>query len=133
MRLESITSIFAIVCRHAVLPAAFVLTFMMPQVADAEEGFAKAKALIDRYGCGTCHEIPGISGASGRVGPPLIGIGGRVFIVGKLANTPGNMARWIEDPQNVVPGNAMPTMGISSSDASEIATYLETLKEQPSD
>ena len=28
------------------------------------------KELITRLGCGSCHEIPGIKGADGLVGPP---------------------------------------------------------------
>ena len=37
------------------------------------------------------------------------------------------MAKWIEHPQSVSPGSAMPEMGISADNAHEIARYLETL------
>jgi len=37
------------------------------------------------------------------------------------------MAKWIEHPQSVSPGSAMPEMGISSDNAHDIARYLETL------
>ncbi len=55
-------------------------------------------AALSRYGCGTCHIIPGISGAVGRAGPPLAGMGSRVYIAGMLRNTPPNMIRWLENP-----------------------------------
>jgi cytochrome c1 len=111
--------------------AAILLLCMSTHTLKAEEKFSKAKALIGRYGCGACHQIPGVDRAEGRVGPPLIGIGDRVYIAGKLHNSPENMARWIADPQSIVPGNAMPTMQISAEEAVEIANYLETLKSQP--
>lgn len=84
--------------------------------------------LIAELGCGTCHAIPGIQHAIGRVGPPLGGIAGRTFIAGMLPNTPRNMMSWLEAPQSVVPGNVMPNMGISNHDARDIAAYLYTLR-----
>src|SRR3954469_2901694 len=62
------------------------------------------KKLIVRYGCGTCHEIPGVDGAKGLVAAPLTHFGRRGTIAGRLANTPDNLIRWVEDPQDVEPG-----------------------------
>jgi cytochrome c1 len=45
-----------------------------------------------------------------------------------LRNTPPNLVRWIREPQAVVPGNAMPNMGVSEVDARDIAAYLYTLR-----
>jgi cytochrome c2 len=84
--------------------------------------------LIATLGCGACHSIPGISGARGLVGPPLDNIGARTIIAGLLPNTPENLARWIEAPQSVVPGNAMPNIGLNARDAADIAAYLDTLR-----
>ena len=42
---------------------------------------------LSRYGCGSCHIIPGISGAQGKVGPSLDGIGARVYVAGTLTTT----------------------------------------------
>ena len=91
---------------------------------DADRG----KAAIALYGCGSCHTIPGISGATGRVGPPLNGIATRTYVAGMLQNTPANLERWIENPQSVVPNNAMPNLGLSHQDAIDIAGYLYTLR-----
>lgn len=83
--------------------------------------------LITRYGCGSCHEIPGVKGANGLVGPPLIKFGRRQFIAGELANTPDNLIRWISDPKGVEPGTDMPNLGVSADQARDIAAYLEQL------
>ena len=84
--------------------------------------------LITKYGCGTCHEIPGIDGANGLVGPPLTQIARRSYIAGMLPNSSKNLEHWIRDPQGVVPGNAMPNLGVSARDAADITAYLYTLK-----
>lgn len=84
--------------------------------------------LVLHYGCGGCHDIPGIANANGNVGPPLHRIGTRIYIAGFLQNSPENMAFWIQNPQNVLPGNAMPRMNISHDDARDIAAFLYTLK-----
>jgi cytochrome c1 len=85
------------------------------------------KALIARLGCGSCHEIPGVKGADGLVGPPLTKFGRRGFIAGRLANTPENLIRWITDPKGVDPETDMPFLGITPDEARDIATYLERL------
>lgn len=83
---------------------------------------------IRHYGCGACHTIPGIPGANATVGPTLEGISGRTYIAGVLANSPANLVRWIQHPQQVDPLTAMPEMGVSDADARNIASYLYTLR-----
>jgi cytochrome c2 len=83
---------------------------------------------IAQYGCPACHTIPGVKNAKGNVGPPLTRIGERTYIAGMLRNTPANLVRWIREPQAVIPGNAMPNMGVSEADARDIAAYLYTLR-----
>jgi hypothetical protein len=48
----------------------------------------RGAVLIAGLGCGSCHDIPGVRGADGRVGPPLGNIGERTIIAGMLPNTP---------------------------------------------
>jgi cytochrome c2 len=88
----------------------------------------RAPDLITRYGCAGCHDIPGVRGASGRVGPPLRQVAGRVYIGGVLANRPDNLVRWIVNPRAVSPKTAMPVTGISEADARHVAAYLLTLR-----
>jgi cytochrome c2 len=84
--------------------------------------------LIQQYGCGSCHTIPGISDADGLVGPPLTRMGSRVYLAGVLRNTPENMIAWLRDPQAFVPGNAMPNVGLDEPNARDVAAYLATLR-----
>lgn len=84
--------------------------------------------MIQYYGCGSCHIIPGISGAAGLVGPPLSGIASRMYIAGVLQNTPQNMTRWIENPKSVDEKTVMPNLGVTQTDSADIASYLYTLQ-----
>jgi len=86
------------------------------------------RELIGQYGCGSCHTIPGINGADALVGPPLDKMGRRIYIVGMLRNTPENMMQWLENPQQIVPGNAMPNMQMSRDDARDLTAFLYTLR-----
>lgn len=88
----------------------------------------RAPRLIREYGCDACHTIPGIAGANGNIGPPLTGMGERVYVAGMLRNTPDNLIHWIRYPQRVVPGNAMLNLGVTEKDARDIAAYLYTLR-----
>jgi cytochrome c len=83
--------------------------------------------LIREYGCGMCHVIPGVQRAEGTVGPPLIGWADRIYIAGHLPNTPENLVQWIENPQAIEPGTAMPNLGVTEDEARDIAAYLYTL------
>ncbi|MEA2560652.1 MAG: hypothetical protein QOH06_2156 [Acidobacteriota bacterium] len=88
----------------------------------------RGQVAIRQYGCSTCHTIPGVEGATGLVGPPLDRIGSRVYLAGRLENTPGNMMRWIRDPQGIEPGTAMPNLHVTEQDGRDIAAYLYTLQ-----
>lgn len=89
---------------------------------------AKGPAAIGRYGCGSCHDIPGVRSARGKVGPPLGGIASRAYLAGRLSNTPANMMRWLQHPQHVEPGNVMPEMGVTDEDARHLTAFLYTLR-----
>jgi cytochrome c2 len=83
---------------------------------------------IRRYGCQSCHTIPGLPGPKALVGPALKGIGQRAYIAGVLPNTPDNMTRWIMNPQAVDSKTAMPFLGVTDQDARDIAAYLYSLR-----
>ncbi len=91
---------------------------------DAERG----RTIIKKYGCNTCHTIPGVAGANSLVGPPLTGIAQRMYIGGVTTNTPQHMVSWIENPKQFDSKTAMPNVGVSHRDAVDIASYLYTLK-----
>ena len=88
---------------------------------------ARGYALIQRYACGACHMIEGVSGARGMVGPPLIAFAQRKIIAGEYPNTPRFLVPWLMNPPALAPRTAMPDMGISEAEARDIATFLLTL------
>lgn len=83
---------------------------------------------ILHYGCGACHEIPGVPGANGRVGPSLDGVATRAEIAGRLPNDPDNLVRWVRHPQEVSPGGGMPDQAVGEQDGRDIVAYLYTLR-----
>jgi cytochrome c len=83
---------------------------------------------INKYGCATCHTIPGVRGATALVGPNLQQVASRMYLAGVLPNTPDNMIRWIQHPREVDPLTAMPDLNVTDADARDIASYLYTLK-----
>jgi cytochrome c len=84
--------------------------------------------LLSAHGCGACHTIPGVSDATGTIGPPLTGYARRVYVAGKLPNQLDNLVRWIRDPQSIEPGTAMPNLPVNESEARAMAAYLYTLR-----
>jgi cytochrome c len=125
------------VCKLAALCLAVMLSLALSACnRDAERAATEmtggtpenGRAAIRRYGCATCHTIPGVSGANGLVGPPLSQVASRVYLAGRLQNTPDNMILWIQNPQGVDDKTAMPNLGVTDADARDIASYLYTLK-----
>jgi cytochrome c len=88
----------------------------------------RGRGAIDQYGCGGCHTITEIRSARGKVGPPLDGIAGRVYIAGVVPNTPDALMAWILDPPSIDPKTAMPNTGVTQDDARDIAAFLYTLR-----
>ena len=91
--------------------------------------------VILQRGCGGCHTIPLIPGASGTIGPnlgphdqvpplsqrPMIA----TFPQGTVPNTSvDDLAKWIQNPAALKPGTAMPTLGLSQDEATAAAAFL---------
>lgn len=91
---------------------------------DRENG----RLLLRQFGCGSCHEIPGVATAKGRVGPPLGGVATRVYLAGVLPNTPENMAEFIRNPKVADPRTTMPDLGVTEFHARDMVAYLYTLE-----
>jgi cytochrome c1 len=87
----------------------------------------RIEALSVKYGCGGCHTIPGIAGATARVGPNLSNEASQVYVGGVVTNNAENLTRWIVSPQAIDPMSAMPTTGISADEARDITAYLYAL------
>jgi len=84
----------------------------------------RGRLAIERHGCGTCHIIPGIDGALGKVGPDLTHVGQRAALAGSLGNDPATMTTWLAHPQKLRPGSAMPEQGVRPQEARDMAAYL---------
>lgn len=89
---------------------------------------SRGKTAIRSYGCQSCHSIPGVTGASALVGPPLGGVASRSYIAGVTSNTPTHMIEWLRDPPAIDSKTAMPNMHVTERDARDISAYLYTLR-----
>lgn len=88
----------------------------------------RGEGLVQRYGCGGCHRMPGTDGAVGKRAPSLESIAVEPYISGNLPNTPENLMRWIQSPRSIRPQTKMPELGIGHAEARDITTYLYSLR-----
>lgn len=118
------------ICLIAGLVAGFMTGCKQGAMANAGTAASadRGKATIETYGCGKCHTIPGIPDASGVVGPPLESVTRRTYIGGNFPNTPDTLTHWIMAPQTMKPKTAMPSLGLSESQARDVVAYLQTLR-----
>lgn len=80
------------------------------------------------YRCGLCHRVRGTE--AGAVSAPDLThlMSRRTIAAGTLLNNPGNLVGWIQNPQNIKPGNLMPNQSLSAAQLSDTLSYLESLK-----
>jgi len=89
---------------------------------------ARGRTAIGKYGCAGCHTIPGIDNAGATVGPTLDRIASRPQLGRQVPNTPENIMKWLQHPQQINPQTTMPAMGVTDGDAKDIAAFLYTLR-----
>jgi cytochrome c1 len=75
-----------------------------------------------------CHRIPGVRTVRRLVGPPLTRIARPACLAGRLPNSPKDIERWIQHPEQIDPQTVMREMNVTESDARDIAAYLYTLR-----
>jgi hypothetical protein len=116
---------------------------VVPEMVPLVTGDEPIAAIFTRAGCPVCHTIPGIVGADGRVGPPLLlGTAGSKRLQdpeyrGKATTVHEYVIESVIEPGIfVVPGypaNTMPTWygtKLSGLALEKIATYLEQQSEE---
>ena len=82
------------------------------------------RLLIDK-GCGGCHTVAGVPGASGVAGPNLTNVGLRPTLAGdSIPNSPTTMVGWLMDPAAVKPGARMPNLGLTQQEAEDLTAFL---------
>jgi cytochrome c oxidase subunit 2 len=77
--------------------------------------------------CVNCHSIAGLM-TTGRVAPDLTHVASReTLAAGTIPNTPGDLSRWLKDPQAIKDCN-MPDLGLSDDQVRDLVAYLGGLK-----
>jgi cytochrome c oxidase subunit II len=101
---------------------------LQPAATPASGSAANGLALFEKRSCVSCHAINGSTAHAG-VGPDLTHFASRRQLGSGIAeNTPGNIRRWLTDPQQVKPGVKMPNFKFTDEQVGQLADYLETLK-----
>lgn len=88
----------------------------------------RGRRLVAQVGCVHCHEIPGHRAPTAHAGPPLTRFALRTNIGGSLPNQPGQLARFVMNAPEELPGTGMPAMPVDRAQARDIAAYLYTLR-----
>jgi cytochrome c oxidase subunit 2 len=98
-----------------------------PAAAPQREAAERGLQMIE-FRCALCHQVRGTS-AGAISGPDLTHLmSRRTLAAGTLANNPGNLGGWIQDPQDLKPGSLMPNQHLSPQQLSDVLAYLETLQ-----
>ena len=93
---------------------------------------AVGERLIQEKGCGGCHTLSGVPGATGVAGPNLTNIALRPTLAGEtLPNSPEVLQRWLLDPSALKPGTSMPKLGLTPQDARDLVAFLESQPHTP--
>jgi cytochrome c551/c552 len=90
------------------------LIFLLSSIAFAQSG----EELYNTRGCASCHEQQ-IAGC-----PDLTALKQDGKVAGVLDVTPENISKWLENPQEVKPGTAMPPSGLNEEQRMELAKWL---------
>ncbi len=99
-----------------------------PAAQPASPSAQRGLDLLRQKTCLNCHALgPGTTAP--QAGPDLGHVASRqTLAAGLLQNTPGNLARWLKDPQSVKPGTLMPKVQLSRGEVEDLVNYLVTLK-----
>lgn len=94
-------------------------------------GLVEAKALFHSLGCRGCHKVGGVGGDDG---PDLTREGQRDPGRLDFTHVPGEpiLAGWLaahfRDPARIVPGSAMPILGLSDEQVKQLTFYMLSLR-----
>src|SRR5262249_30894340 len=98
-----------------------------PTTASSDDPATAGERLFASSPCVTCHTVSGVS--AGHRAPDLTHFATRTtFAGGTLANTPGNLAAWLQHPAALKPGAQMPDLGLPPAQVAQLVAYLESLR-----
>jgi cytochrome c oxidase subunit II len=96
--------------------------------AQARDTVFVGQKIFETTSCMNCHKVAGTA-ADGRFGPDLTHLMSReTLAAGIVPNTPENLRRWIQNPDDFKPGSRMPAMGLSDQQLDAVTAYLQTLR-----
>jgi cytochrome c oxidase subunit 2 len=94
--------------------------------------------LFASKGCVACHTISGRDDAVGVMGPNLTLFGSRLTLASAtLPNTTENLTAWLNDPEDIKPGNIMarsapiytnPDLALTNAEIDALVAYLQSLQ-----
>jgi cytochrome c oxidase subunit 2 len=94
--------------------------------------------LFASKGCVACHTISGRNDAIGIIGPNLSLFGSRLTLgSATLDNNTVNLTAWLQDPEDIKPGNIMsksapiynnPGLAMADTEIDALVAYLQSLK-----
>jgi mono/diheme cytochrome c family protein len=90
----------------------------LEQNGNAEQG----KRLFKQFGCSSCHSSHDLGNS--MVGPDLRKFAERDYVAGLFPNLPRYVAAFIQEPDVLKPGTAMPNLGVQPSEALDLVSYL---------
>lgn len=100
-----------------------------PRVDATGGHIERGRELARSNGCMSCHSVPDESSAESGYGPDLEGFGNNRLIAGAVENEPDTLIAFLMDPQSLVPGTSMPTVGLTEQEARDIASWLYSLED----
>lgn len=129
MIVRRVCGIASIACCMAISMSMSACERDTAHVSAAIDGNAgRGLTLLRQYECNVCHAIPGVRGVQGQVGPSLAQYRRNVYIAGKYPNTPEYLVAWLVDTPALAPQTAMPSLGLSTDEAQDVAAYLYSLR-----
>ncbi|MBX9624451.1 MAG: cytochrome c oxidase subunit II [Gemmataceae bacterium] len=110
-------------------PAAFEKWLAAEAAPAADDPAGRAgKAEFLSLSCVNCHTIRGTT-ARGTFGPDLTHLMARqTLAAGTTPNSPADLRRWVNNPQQAKPGCLMPAFALTDRNLTLAVDYLETLR-----
>ncbi|HZP30797.1 MAG TPA: cytochrome c oxidase subunit II [Acidimicrobiia bacterium] len=106
----------------------WVQTNAQPAQEPVSDLAERGQLVFRRSDCAGCHTIRGTT-AAGTSGPDLTHVASRSTIGAEtVENTPANLRKWVENPDQLKPGVEMPPSVLSHDDFESVVAYLETRK-----
>jgi cytochrome c oxidase subunit 2 len=97
-----------------------------PAGADPSTLVAAGQQLFRTMACVDCHAF-GTLGTRAAIGPDLTDVGRRTTLGGGvIANGPGDLERWLENPQAIKPGCKMPNFNLTAQHVSALSAFLRS-------